>query len=135
MAPTGDLGEAARTPDLVVGLPGAPTITAVTAGVGESAIAWTAPAYNVRIGCIYSLQLLAANDAPVGSAVELKPAAAGAGFTATAAVLPPGEYKYKLLTENALGDGAPSAASGLTRSRKRLPAGAGFAHALLCLPA
>lgn len=118
---SGELGQAARTPDLAVGLPGAPTITAVAAGLGESTVAWTAPAFNARIGATYSLQLLLASGVPAGSAVELAATQVGAGgtaFTATHAVLPPGEYKYQLLTENAFGDGAPSAPSAATRSRE-----------------
>ena len=123
MSTSGDLGQAARTPDLPVGLPGAPTITAVTAGLGQSTIAWTAPAYNARIGCSWSLQLLNGAGAPAGSAVELAATPVGAegtAFTATHAVLPPGVYSYKLLTENAYGDGAPSAPSAPTRSRECL---------------
>lgn len=106
-----------------MGTPAAPSVPIVAAGLGQSALTWTAPAYNARIATIYSLQLLDSADKPAGSAVPLKPTtqgegtATGAVFTATHEVVP-GEWKYQLLTENAHGNGAPSPPTAVIRSRE-----------------
>ena len=113
----GAQSEAATTPKLVVGTPGAPawaTNNPVVAAAGTATLSWTAPEYNAKIGTRYFVQLYRGADssATFGSPLALTPAAGGNGtdaapFTATISVSA-GSWSYQLLTSNVWGAGQPS---------------------------
>ncbi|PRW20918.1 fibronectin type III domain-containing [Chlorella sorokiniana] len=113
----GEQSEAATTPKLVVGTPGAPAWVAsnpVVPAPGTATLSWTAPTYNAKIDTRYFVQLYRSADGPAfGSLVALTPTQGGNGtaqapYTATISVSA-GSWSYKLLTSNAWGTGEASA--------------------------